>query len=354
MDFQTVVRMSCKIETFDLTKKFLVRKTAEGKRRRLSSFRWFIGHKNENQHWVIANDHINVKVKEGEIFGIIGPNGAGKTTLIKLLCGLLLPTEGTAIVDGYDIKEVQHKIIRHSVNPILTGMRFQVYRVTLRQLLETQGRYLGIEKDTLRRRIDELLDYMNLKEWAGEWPSKLSSGMMRKLELAQGFLRETPIILLDEPTAHLDPLSAREIWELLRRLSRERNKTIVLTSQNMKEIEACTDRVVLLNRGRVIALDTSGNLKKFFVSEFLINMTIDELSEALIKDIQAIPRVIEVKEIGYDDQSGGFEMGIRVPMERPPITEIVKTIIGNNRIIVSLKSQEPTLEDIFTKIERGR
>jgi len=221
------------IETFDLTKQF---------------------------EDLTAVDRLNVKIKQGEIFGLLGPNGAGKTTAISMLCTILRPTEGTATVNGYDIlkesddvrKSIGIVFQQPSVDDILTG----------RENLRLHAMWYGVPRGIRDERIDEVLELVGLKSRQHSLVKTYSGGMRRRLELARGLLHLPKVLFLDEPTLGLDPQSREHIWEYIEDMSKERDMTIVLTTHYMEEADRLCDRVAIIDQGKIIVMDTPERLKQ--------------------------------------------------------------------------------------------
>ncbi len=209
-----------------------------------------------------AVDHINFDIKEGEFFGLLGPNGAGKTTTIKLLCTLLVPDEGTAIVNGYDVAREAEKV-RKSLGVVTGGERGLYWRLTGRENLWFFSQMYNVPSHVARPRIQQLLELVELQDRADEQVEKYSRGMKQRLHVIKGLVNDPPILLLDEPTLGLDPSSARVIREFVKdKLQKEQNKTILHTTHYMEEADQLCDRIAIIDHGKIIALDAPENLKK--------------------------------------------------------------------------------------------
>ncbi|WP_455369354.1 ATP-binding cassette domain-containing protein [[Eubacterium] cellulosolvens] len=209
---------------------------------------------------IIAVDNLNVKIKQGEIFGLLGPNGAGKTTTISMLCTILRPTEGSAQVNGYDILKEPEKVRRSigivfqqpSVDDILTGL----------ENLRLHAMWYGVPKEIRKKRIDEVLDLVGLQSRRNSLVKTYSGGMRRRLELARGLLHLPNVLFLDEPTLGLDPQTREHIWEYIEKMSREREMTIVLTTHYMEEADSLCDRVAIIDQGKIIVMNSPDSLKE--------------------------------------------------------------------------------------------
>ncbi|MEM1989712.1 MAG: ABC transporter ATP-binding protein [Candidatus Bathyarchaeia archaeon] len=180
------------------------------------------------RNYIQALDGVNLKVYEGEVFGLLGPNGAGKTTLIKILCTLVLPDSGKAYVNGYDVVKEPEKVLRN-LQAVLGDPRGFDWRLSARANLEFYAALYGLPRDYAKKRIEELLGFMGLIDRANDMYQRFSTGMARKLQLCRALLLDTPILLFDEPTAGLDPISAVEFRHLLKdKLAKSERRTIFM------------------------------------------------------------------------------------------------------------------------------
>ena len=206
-----------------------------------------------------AVDQVTFEVGNGEVFGLLGPNGAGKTTIMRLLSTLLKPTSGTARVAGYDLLREPQKV-RASVGvlPEDTGL---YDRLTPREHLLYYGRLHRMPDGVLRKRSDELLDIMELKDRANTKVGDFSKGMKQKVALLRAFIHDPPVLLLDEPTAGLDVMSARSIQGFVERFRRE-GKAIMISTHNMTEAQKLCDRVAIIDHARIVAVGTVAELQR--------------------------------------------------------------------------------------------
>jgi len=204
-----------------------------------------------------AVDHLSLTIRTGEFFGLLGPNGAGKTTTISMMSTVLLPTEGEISIDGQPLtRKASAQKRKLSVITQEYSMRQDM---TMDEVMEYQGRLYGLPRKVIREKSDELLEFVGLTEFRRRTVRHLSGGMKRKLMICRALLIEPEILLLDEPTAGMDALSRRQMWNLLRQVN-GRNMTIVLTTHYMEEAQALCDRVALINRGALQKLDTPTGL----------------------------------------------------------------------------------------------
>ena len=204
-----------------------------------------------------AVDHLNMTIKTGEFFGLLGPNGAGKTTTISMLSTVLLPTGGDILIDGKRLTRTASEQKRKL--SVITQEYSMRQDMTMDEVMEYQGRLYYLPRQVMRERTEELFAFADLKEFRKRTVRHLSGGMKRKLMICRALLIEPEILLLDEPTAGMDALSRRQMWNLLRKLN-ERRMTIILTTHYMEEAQALCERVALINRGKLQKLDTPEQL----------------------------------------------------------------------------------------------
>jgi len=285
-----------------------------------------------------AVDHLNLKIRRGEVFGFLGPNGAGKTTTIRMLCGLLTPSEGYAIVAGFDVTKFPEKVKeRIGYMP----QRFSLYDdLTLHENLDFFGGIYRIPAERRRARIRRVLEIVQLDDFENKLAGELSGGLKQRLALACSLVHEPELLILDEPTAGIDPTLRKAFWRYFRDLNKE-GVTFFINTHYMDEAELC-DRLGLINKGRLIALDTSKNLKKAMVGGELVELFPSEIDKAhsILKGFAKI-RKIEVKEkrllLYVEDAASSI----------PEITALLR----ENRVEVSnVQTIEPSLEDVFIEL----
>ena len=206
-----------------------------------------------------AVDGISFTVDEGEILGFLGPNGAGKTTTLNMLATLLRPTSGTATVNGHDIL-AQPDAVRRSIGYVFQDPTLDL-ELTGRENLDFHGRLYSLKRDVRRQRIEEMLQLVQLTDRADDLVKTYSGGMKRRLEIARGLLHHPKVLFLDEPTLGLDPQTRRSIWEHIQRLNQDKKVTIILTTHYTEEADYLSDRILIIDFGKIVALDTPDNLK---------------------------------------------------------------------------------------------
>jgi len=219
-----------------------------------------------------AVDHIDLNVRKGEIYGFLGPNGAGKSTTIRMLCTLLTPTSGTARVDGYDVI--------HNANDVrkrigLVSEKLIMYpRLTALENLMFFGGLYGMERNELRKKSEELLEIVKLTPFMDKLVGGYSSGMRQRVNVIRAVLHDPDILFLDEPTTALDPQSTRFVRDLVKEL-RDRGHTIVLTTHIMEEADELSDRVCIIDKGKVMAVDTPQALKDRYSTTSLLEVFLE-------------------------------------------------------------------------------
>ncbi|MCR8433558.1 MAG: ATP-binding cassette domain-containing protein [Crenarchaeota archaeon] len=208
---------------------------------------------------LVAVDHINIEIAQGEIFGLLGPNGAGKTTTIHMLATILKPTEGTALVGGYDVIR-ESKAVREKIGIVFQDVTVD-RNLTGYENLWVYGKLYGLAGGVLKERIFDALKFMGLEKWKDVPVRKYSGGMIRRLEIARSLLNEPEILFLDEPTLGLDPHTRAYTWEFIRRIKKEKDVTILLTTHYLEEADALCDRIAIIDFGKIIAIGTPDELK---------------------------------------------------------------------------------------------
>jgi len=287
---------------------------------------------------LLAVDHLSFSVKEGEIFGFLGPNGAGKTTTIRMLVGLTTPTEGTAIIDGFDIRsEILEVKRRVGVVPETSNLYDELS--VKDNLLFMAGLY-HVPRLEREDRVRELLESFNLWERKDTKFGKLSKGLKRRLTVAASLIHHPRIIFLDEPTTGLDVMSARSLRLLLKEL-RETGVTIFLTTHYIEEADQLCDRIAVIVKGRIVTIDTPENMKSIVrgipVIEALFDSPIDK---SMTDDLSVLG------EVWVEDN--------RVRMLAEKIPETLKALISfatRHRLkIIEVNTVKPGLEDAFVKL----
>ncbi len=285
-----------------------------------------------------AVDSLNFKVANGEIFGLLGPNGAGKSTLIRMLTTLLPPTSGTARVNGFDIVRNANGV-RHSIGVIPQAMTSDL-DLTALENMSIFAKLYGIPGAKRRRTIKELLRAVDLEQWADKPVKLFSGGMRRRLEIARGLVHEPKIFFLDEPTTGLDPVSRVAVWEMLEKLKRQRELTILVTTHYMDEADKLCDRIAIIDNGKLAALDSPLKLKASIPGQNILEVSFSQVPAGWVETLRALPDVADLKS---DDHV------FRLSSNNGPRTAVALMEAAREAgvTLTSLSVQSTTLDDVF-------
>jgi ABC-2 type transport system ATP-binding protein len=286
-----------------------------------------------------AVDNVSFTVRSGEIFGLLGPNGAGKSTLIRMLTTLVPPTSGTAVVAGHDVIR-DPNAVRASIGVIPQNMTSDP-ELTCAENLGIHARLYGITGARRRQRTEELLEAVGLRDRAGALASTLSGGMRRRLEIARGLVHDPQILFLDEPTTGLDPVSRVSVWEMITHLRVEQGRTLFLTTHYMEEADRLCDRVAIVDRGQMVALDTPVALKASVPGASRIEVQfVPDIPEGA-RGLEALPAVQSVRALG--------SAAYRISSDRGPATaqELVELARARKLELKGLSVQSTSLDDVF-------
>jgi len=285
-----------------------------------------------------AVDGISFKVEEGQFFGFLGPNGAGKSTTIKVLTTLLKKTSGSASVAGIDLDKDPGAIRK------LIGVQSQEtvvdHDLTGRENLVLAGNLQGMKGEGLRRKVDELLDLMQLKEVADKRAARYSGGMKKRLDLASTLVHKPKILFLDEPTTGLDPQSRAGIWDYLEKLNKEDGITIFLTTQYMDEADRLCKNLAIVDGGKIVASGSPGELKRQVGSDTITVSVTPEMKAKAKEILQGMSAVREVI-----DSDGG--MTAYAQEAGSIIADIVRAFDEKGVRLSSINFSQPTLDDVF-------
>ncbi|RLC60929.1 MAG: export ABC transporter ATP-binding protein [Chloroflexota bacterium] len=287
---------------------------------------------------------LSFAIRRGEIFGFLGPNGAGKTTTISMLSCLLEPTEGTAIVAGYDVVKAPGEVKRRIG---LVPQELALYpTLSARDNLNFYGRIYGLRGRTLRRRVDEVLGMVGLAERAGSAVEDFSGGMKRRLNIAAGLLHRPEVLFLDEPTVGVDPQSRNGIFEHVERLNAD-GMTILYTTHYMEEAERLCHRVAIIDQGRIIALDTPRKLIADLGGGIIHLGVANGMAEGLLEQMRALPEVRAVTQ---------FDGKVKVEATRAQeaLVGLLALFNRTDTDITSLEVLEPNLETVFLQLTGKR
>ncbi len=286
---------------------------------------------------------VSFSIDKGEVVGFLGPNGAGKTTTIKCICGLVKPTSGDIKIFNYDGINNNKKAIERT-SAVLEGNRNIYWRLTARENLEFFGGLQGRSKSEVEDEIQRYLQMFDLQEKEDTPARKLSRGMQQKLALSCALIRGTDLLLLDEPTLGLDVQTSMELRRFIKKLTDNGKKTILLSSHDMNVVEDVCERVIIINKGKVVTDDKVSNLKELF------NVRVYEIHLNGKHDLKGITKI--APEAKVKNKNG--KKVIHVRLEDPQsFYDIINFLQGKNAEIEEVKNMETDLENIFMEIIEG-
>jgi ABC-2 type transport system ATP-binding protein len=292
---------------------------------------------------VAAVDHVDLDIGRGEIYGFLGPNGAGKSTTVRVLCTLLAPTAGRALVVGRDVASEPEQV-RLRIGVALQEAALDPKQTGI-ELLRLQGRLYGLSGGETDRRLAELGRLIDIGDALGRRIGTYSGGMKRRLDLAAALVHNPEVLFLDEPTTGLDPVSRARMWEEVRRLNRELGMTIFLTTQYLEEADELADRVGIISNGRLVAEGTPEQLKRSIGNDVIV-ARVDRGSVASGEAVRALPGVRGVDARGDE---------LLITADDGPAT-IGAVAVALNRIatVRHLTLRTPTLDDVFLELTGNR
>ncbi len=302
---------------------------------------------------VVALDGIDLEVEPGEFFGLLGPNGAGKTTLIKILTTLLLPSEGTAKVFGFDVA-TQTKQLRRIMNMVAGGEQSGYGMLSVQEQLWMFSQFYGLGVREGKHRVDELIVAVGLEDQRQQRIGTLSTGQRQKMNFARGLLNDPWIFFLDEPTLGLDVSAARAVRELiLEWRAAVPGRTVLLTTHYMAEADEMCERLAIVDRGKVLAIGSPAELKRRVQTESIIRLELDRLDGGpavlarLPGVVSAVAGTATAPEGGEVSQTVAINLALAEPAA---LGGVVGALAGLGSRIVSLRTAEPSLEDVFIEL----
>jgi len=288
---------------------------------------------------LLAVDHLSMQIRKGEVFGFLGPNGAGKTTSIMMICGLMKPTEGEVFINGHKIvhskkKKIQEKVGICPQNIILWP------KLTCFEQLVFMGQMYDLPQALARERADMLLSRLGLQEKRNKLAHTLSGGMQRRLNVMMALIHDPEFVVFDEPEAGLDPQSRVMVRDFI--ISTARDKTVIFTTHNMDEAERISDRIAIIDRGKLLKLETPGNLKKSIGEGDMLELSL------LSEDDTAIERAINLlKNQKLSVSRTGKKLVIRARKLIEHVHAVYRILESENIQVTEMNMRENTLEDVF-------
>jgi ABC-2 type transport system ATP-binding protein len=286
-----------------------------------------------------AVDSLNLEVEEGEILGLLGPNGAGKTTAILMLATVIRPTEGTALVGGYDIRKNPDKVRG------LLGIVFQEPKMlwvsTPWDIVNWHAKVCGLSTQERKQRVKEVLDALDMWEPRHKNVHALSGGMRKRVEMAKVLIQKPKIAIVDEPTTQIDIVGKHKIWNMLLEL-RDEGSTIILATNELYEADRLSDRVGILHRGKLIVCDTPKKLKDSILGGDIVDVQLEkDASEQIVKELKGLKEVVDVMQVKPTN--------LRLYLNRVEevVPQIMNLFMKNDVSITSIRMSEPSLDDVF-------
>lgn len=292
---------------------------------------------------IVALDDVSFSVEKGELFGLLGPNGAGKTTITKIMATVLLPTAGRAEALGLDVVRDAVRL-RSRIGIVFGGERGLYWRLSGRDHMNYFAALYKVPPDVTSRRIPELLEMVGLHERADERVEGYSRGMKQRLHVARGLINDPELLFLDEPTIGLDPVAARELREVIKRL-KERGKTIFLTSHYMFEVDELCDRVAVINKGRVVTMDTPSALKRLVANLEVVEIECLGAPDAVLGQLRRYPGV---ESVNVQNRAQAQLLQIQAPAGTEKIQDFLNILNGVR--VHKVITRQPTLEDAYVKL----
>ena len=285
-----------------------------------------------------AVDGLSFAVAPGEVFGLLGPNGAGKSTLIRMLTTLVPPTSGRARINGFEVTHAASQV-RQSIGVIPQAMTSDL-DLSAEENMGIFAKLYGLPRERRRRVIGELLEAVDLAAWRHQPVKFFSGGMRRRLEIARGLVHEPKVFFLDEPTTGLDPVSRVAVWGMLARLKQDRGLTILVTTHYMDEADKLCDRVLIMDHGKLVALDSPLKLKASIPGRNILEVSVSDVPAGWHQALTTLPEVAEVKADGHV---------FRVSSHNGPRTTVALMEAARTAgiTVTSLSVQSTTLDDVF-------
>ena len=290
-----------------------------------------------------AVDELSLEVAEGEIYGFLGPNGAGKTTAVRMLCTLLAPTSGRAVVAGFDVVKAPHQV-RKRVGAALQSTALDE-KMTGRELLRIQGRYYGLSSSEITERVAELAPILEM-DAIDRRVHTYSGGMKRRLDVAIALIHSPSVMFLDEPTTGLDPTSRATVWEEIRHLNKNMGVTIFLTTQYLEEADELADRVGIFNSGHLVAEGTPEELKRQ-VGKDVIVVNLDCPADDCFRDDADAESVLSRVQGVEHVEAKGSELVISSLQGAATISPVALALSAAGVPVVKVSLSSPTLDDVF-------
>ncbi len=297
---------------------------------------------------VVAVDNISFKIEDGEIIGLLGPNGAGKSTTMNMITGFIEPTEGTIIVDGYDMAKKPKKAKREigympEGVPLYTDM-------TVKEFVTYMAEIKKIDRKVRKEKVQKIIEQTGLKDVQEKLIRNLSRGYKQRVSMAGALVGEPKILILDEPTVGLDPKQITEIRSLIKELGK--THTVILSSHILSEVSQICKKVIIINKGKIVAIDTPENLENKVSNKNSVYVTVEDTEnkiDEVSKNIKEISKIELIKENEDKTKQYIIESNQDIDLRKILFQEFAK----ENITIFEMKKSDATLEDAFMKLIEG-
>lgn len=291
-----------------------------------------------------AIEAMSFQVERGEILGFLGPNGAGKTTTMRIITGYMPSTDGTVKVDGFDVAdqplEVRRRIGYLPENPPLYP------EMTVKGYLKFVAKLKGVTGVKVEDEVNRAMEKVNIEDVQGRMIAKLSKGYKQRVGIAQALLNDPPVLILDEPTIGLDPKQIQEVRELIKGLAG--NHTVVLSTHILPEVEQTCHRVIIIDRGKIVAVDTPQNLRSQIQGGARVSIEVEGPVTDVMSAVKAMPGVADVRAVTQHDGRNSFQ--VDVEGGRDIRSDLARTVVQGGWGLLALQSENMSLEDIFIKL----
>ncbi|MDH5783385.1 MAG: ATP-binding cassette domain-containing protein [Candidatus Bathyarchaeota archaeon] len=288
---------------------------------------------------LVAIDHLNLNIEEGEIFGLLGPNGAGKTTVVLMLSTVIKPTEGTAFVGEQDIRKDPDDVRK------LIGICFQEPKIlwvsTPWDVLNWHAKVCGLSTEERKKRVKQVLEDVNLWEYRQRNVHGLSGGMRKRVEISKVLIQRPKIAFIDEPTAQIDVVGKHKIWNMIREL-RDEGSTIILATNELHEADILSDRVGIMHKGKLLVCDTPKTLKDSILGGDIVEIRLEkEVTQRALDELKNFQEVVDVIAVNPNN--------LRVYLNKVEeiVPQIMKLFLKKHLPISSIHMSEPSLDDVF-------
>ena len=292
----------------------------------------------------LAVDNISFEIQDGEIIGLLGPNGAGKSTTMNMITGFIEPTEGTIVIDGYDMSKKPKKAKREiGYMPLYTDM-------TVKEFVTFMAEIKKVDKKQRKEKVQKIIEQTGLKDVEKKLTRNLSRGYKQRVSMAGALVGEPKILILDEPTVGLDPKQITEIRSLIKELGK--THTVILSSHILSEVSQICNKVIIINKGKIVAIDTPENLENKVSSQNRVYVTVEDGEnkiDTVVKGMKEIAKIEQVKVNEDNTKQYMLESDKDVDLRKIVFQEFAK----ENITIFEMKKADTTLEDAFMKIIEG-